>query len=891
MRLWSELRYLARRLGRRQADRELEEEIRSHIELETQENVEDGMSQEEARLAALRTFGNVALAKEDSRMIWGFRSIETIWLDLRFGLRRMAKSPAFTTVAILSLALGIGANTAIFSLVNTILLRPLPVAHPEQLVSVFPVSKDATVQAFSYPDYKDFRDRNEVLSGLYVTRFAPMSLSHDGNNERIWGYLVSGNYFDVLGIEAAKGRTFLPEEDQTPLSHPVAVISYGCWQRRFGADPSVIGKDIILNGHTFNVVGITPEGFNGTEIAYTPEIWVPMMMQEWIEPGYLKWLDRRDTQNIFATGRLKPGVSMAQAEASLNILAEQIGKEYPETNEGQTVMLTPPGLIHPMLRGPVIGFTWILMALVGLVLLIACTNLANLLLARATERRREIAVRLALGASRLRLLRQLLTENVLLSVIGGALGFLLAVWIASLIKAFRPPIDFPLTINLEIDARVFGFTLLASLLTGLFFGLMPALQATKPDLVPALKDSTSAGAFRRSRLRNALVIAQIALSLIILIAAGLVVRTLLYLQTMSPGFNPENAITMSVDVGLQGYDKPRGRQFYRQLFERVQSLPGVKSMSMADFIPLSLNYNSYNIYVEGEAPVRGANVPSSMDAFVWLNYFSTMNIPLVAGRDFSESDTEESPKVAIVNETFARRFFPGPNPVESAVGKRVSTKGPEGPFVQIVGVAKDGKYFSIGETPRPFIYFSMLQSYTPGAILLVRTSSDPKSMIPSIRNEVQKLDGALPIYDVKTMTEHMAISLFPARVAATLLGGFGLLALILAAIGVYGVMSYTVAQRTREIGIRIALGARPLDVLRLVVQQGMILAGAGILIGLGVSLGLTRLLSSLLYGVSSTDAITYLGISFLLTIVVLLACYLPARRATKVDPMVALRYE
>jgi predicted permease len=869
----------------------LEEEIRSHIELETQENVEDGMSQEEARLAALRAFGNVALAKEDSRMIWGFRSIETIWHDLRFGLRRMAKSPAFTTVAILSLALGIGANTAIFSLVNTILLRPLPVAHPEQLVSVFPVSKDATVQAFSYPDYKDFRDRNEVLSGLYVTRFAPMSLSHDGNNERIWGYLVSGNYFDVLGIEAAKGRTFLPEEDQTPLSHPVAVISHGCWQRRFGADPSVIGKDIILNGHTFNVVGITPEAFNGTEIAYTPEIWVPMMMQEWIEPGYVKWLDRRDIQNIFATGRLKPGVSMTQAESSLNLLAEQIGKEFPETNEGQTVTLTPPGLIHPILRGPVIGFTWILMALVGLVLLIACTNLANLLLARATERRREIAVRLALGASRLRLLRQLLTENVLLSVIGGALGFLLAVWISSLIKAFRPPIDFPLSINLEIDARVFSFTLLASLLTGLFFGLMPALQATKPDLIPALKDSTSAGAFRRSRLRNAMVIAQIALSLVILIAAGLVVRTLQYLQTMSPGFNPENAITMSVDLGLQGYDKPRGQQFYRQLFERVQSLPGVKSMSMADFIPLSLNYNSYNIYVEGEAPVRGANVPTSMDAFVWLNYFSTMNIPLVAGRDFSESDTEESPKVVIVNETFARRFFPGPNPVESAIGKRVSTKGPEGPFVQIVGVAKDGKYFSIGETPRPFIYFSMLQSYSPSAILLVRTSSDPKAMIPSIRNEVQKLDRALPIYDVKTMAEHMGISLFPARVAATLLGGFGLLALILAAIGVYGVMSYTVAQRTREIGIRIALGARPPDVLRLVVQQGMILAGAGILIGLGVSLGLTRLLSSLLYGVSSTDAITYLGISSLLTVVVLLACYLPARRATKVDPMVALRYE
>ena len=779
----------------------------------------------------------------------------SILQDLRYGIRMLLKNYGFTTVAILSLALGIGANTAIFSLVNMILLRPLPVANPEQLVSVFPVAKDNEIQAFSYPNYVDFRDRNEVFSGLFVTRFAPMSLSHDGNNERLWGYLVSGNYFDVLGISAAQGRTFSPEEDRTPLSHPVAVLSHGCWQRRFGADPSLVGKSITLNGHSFTVVGVMPEGFTGSEIAYTPQLWIPVMMQEWIEPGN-NWLERRSTQNLFATGRLKPGVSAEQAKASLNVLAQQLGREYPDTNEGQTITLTPPGLIHPIIRGPMVSFTTVLMGTVVLVLLIACTNLANLLLARATERRKEIAIRLALGASRFRLIRQLLTESVLLSLAGGAFGFLLAVWLIDLIMAFKPPVNFPLTIDLKIDMRVFAFSLLVSLLTGVLFGLVPALQATKPELVPALKDVTSQAGARRSRLRSSLIIAQIALSLVLLIAAGLVVRTLQHLQMMGPGFDPENRLTMSVDVGLQGYDKTRGQQFYHQLIERVSSLPGVKSASLADFIPLSLNYNSTDIYVEGQAPVRGANVPTAMDASVGLNYFATLGIPLVEGREFSAQDNEESPRVVIVNETFARRFFPGPNPIESAVGKRVRWRS-DSPLAQIIGVARDGKYFSIAEAPRPFIYFPLLQSYSSNAILLVRTSSDPKAMISSIRSEVQKLDANLPVYDVKTLTEHMGLSLFPARVAATLLGSFGLLALLLAAIGIYGVMSYSVAQRTREIGIRIALGAQPREVLKLVAREGMTMAVLGLVIGLVAAFAVMRLMSSLLYGVSATDPITF----------------------------------
>ncbi len=877
-------------LRKGRVEREMDEELLFYIRMRTRENIGRGMHPDEARRDALRRFGNFEHIKDLCRDIRGGGVIETLLQDLRFGVRRMLKGPGFTIIAILSLALGIGANTAIFSLVNTVLLRPLPVAHPEQLVSVFPVAKDDSIEAFSYPNYVDFRDRNAVFSGLFVTRFAPMSLSHDGNNERIWGYLVSGNYFDVLGVRAAQGRTFLPEEDQTRLSHPVVVVSYACWRRRFGADPALVGKNIILNGHSFVVVGITPEGFNGTEIAYTGELWVPAMMQEWIEPGN-NYLDKRGNQNMFATGRLKQGVTQEQAAASLNILAQELGKEYPDTNEGQTVTLTPPGLIHPMLRGPVISFTGVLMAVVGLVLLIACTNLANLLLARATERRKEIAIRLALGASRIRLIRQLLTESITLSIGGGAAGLLFALWAVNLVMAFKPPVDFPLTIDLKIDARVFVFSLLASLLTGVLFGLVPALQATKPELVPALKDAASQAGHGRSRLRGGLIAAQIALSLVLLIAAGLVVRTLQHLQTMSPGFDPENALMMSVDVGLQGYDQARGEQFYRQLIERVQSLPGVRSASLADFVPLSLNYNSVDIHVEGQPPARGANVPTAMNASVGLSYFSTMSIPLVQGRDFSGRDKEGAPRVVIVNETFARRFFPGPNPTENAVGKRVSYGSGGGKAAQIIGVARDGKYFSIGEAPRPFIYFPLLQEYSSGAILLVRASSDPQGMITSIRSEVQKIDPNLPVYDVKTLAEHMGLSLFPARIAATLLGGFGLLALLLAAIGIYGVMSYAVAQRTREIGIRIALGARPLDVLRLVLRQGITLAVIGLTAGLGGALALTRLMSSLLYGVSATDAGTYLIISLLLTVVVLLACYIPARRATRVDPMRALRYE
>ncbi|MEN3334746.1 MAG: hypothetical protein V7641_4111, partial [Blastocatellia bacterium] len=810
--------------------------------------------------------------------------------DLRYSLRLLRKRPGFTLVAVITLALGIGANTAIFSLVNTVLLRPFPVARPNELYALSATGKNDAILAFSYPDFVDYRDRNDVLAGIFATRIAPMSLSRNSNNERVWGYLVSGNYFEVLGVNAAQGRTFTADEDRARLAAPVAVLSYACWQRRFGADPAVVGQDVLINGHSFKVIGITPEGFSGTEMIYTPEIWVPMMMQEWVEPGN-PWIDRRATHNIFTTGRLKPGVSPQQAEASLNILAAQLGKEYPDTNEGVTIELMPPGFILPSIRGAFVSFTAILMATVALVLLIACTNLASLLLARATERRREIAIRLAIGANRARLVRQLLTESALLALMGGALGLLLAKWIIDLVVAFKPPLDVPVSIELHVDWRVLIFSFFVSLITGIVFGLVPALQATKPDLVPALKDASLQTGARRSRLRSSLVVAQIALSLVLLIAAGLVLRSLGHLQTMDPGFEVDNGLKMSFDIGLQGYDQARGQQFYRQLTERIESLPGVRSASLTSLFPLSVNYSSNNVYIEGQAPVRGADVPNAMVADVGLKYCETMGIPILAGRDFRDSDTDKATKVAVVNEAFAHRFFPEAHALDEVIGKRFSFSSLEGPFIQIAGVARDGKYWSIGEAPQPFAYSPLSQSYSSSTTMMVRTNGNPQALIGAIRSKVAEMDATLPVYDVKTIAEHLSFSLFPVRIVATLLASFGLLALLLAGVGIYGVTAYAVSQRTREIGIRMALGAGRGDILKLMLSQGLKLSSIGLGIGLAAAFALTRLMAAMLYGISATDAVTFTVISLLLAGVALVACFVPARRATKVDPMIALRYE
>jgi predicted permease len=807
--------------------------------------------------------------------------------DVRYGARMLWKSPGFTLVAVLSLALGIGANTAIFSLLNTVLLRPLPVERPEQVVEVYGTlhnGVDYTLQ--SYPNYKEYRDRSkDVFDGVLAYRFAPMSIHHDGRSERVWGYLVSGNYFDVLGIKPVLGRGFTPEEDKTPGASPVAVMSYGCWQRRFGADPGVVGRSVSLNGRSFTVVGVAPKDFNGTEIAYAPDLFVPMMMAHEIEPGS-DWLESRGSDNIFVLGRLKPQVTTAQAEEKLQAITLELAREYPRDNEGRGVKLLTPGLFIPEIRNSVIGFAGVLMAVVGLVLLLACVNLANLLLTRATERRKEIAIRLAVGARRGLIIRQLITESVLLSLLGGACGLVLATWINDLVASTKIPTDVALVMDLHIDWRVLFFAFMVSIITGIVFSLLPALQASRPDLVPALKDEASMRGFRRSRLRNVLVIAQVSLSLVLLVCAGLIVRSLQAAQRMRPGFNPENAVALSFDVGLQGYDEERGRAFQKQALERARSLPGVRSAALVTTIPLSLDYSYTTIYVEGQPVVSNSELPVAIPNSITPGYFQTMEIAL-RGRDFSEQDDKKESRFLIVNETFARKFFPN----QDVIGRRVNFNGPQDPYWEIVGVAADGKYNSLGEDPKPAFYRPLLRDYSSNATIVARTAGDPSAAVNALRKEVQGIDPALPLFAVKTLKEHMNMPLFPARMAAIVLGSFGVMALVLAAIGIYGVMSYVVAGRIREIGIRMALGASRRDVLKLIVGQGMTLAVIGLAAGLALAFLAARMLTTLLYGISASDPLTYFGVALLLAVVAFLACYIPARRATRVDPMIALRYE
>ena len=810
----------------------------------------------------------------------------TLIKDIRYGLRNFVKRPGFTSIAVVTLALGIGANTAIFSLVNTVLLRPLPVPHPEQLTEVYGTfhnGADYTIQ--SYLNYKDYRDRNDVFSGLMAYRFAPMSVSHESRNERVWGYLVSGNYFDVLQVQPFLGRYFTPEEDKTPGSHPVAVISYGCWQKRFASDRGIVGKPLTLNGRVFTVIGVAPEGFNGIEVAYAPELFVPMMMAHEVEPGS-NWLESRDSDNLFAVGRLKPGVTVAQAESALQTITFQLGKEYPREMEGRGLRLLTPGLFIPDIRNSVVSFSSVLMGVVGLVLLLACVNLANLLLARATERRKELAIRLAVGASRARIVRQLVTESVMLSLAGGLGGVLLAAWINSLVASIKLPTDIALVFDLHLDWRVLAFALAVSLATGVVFSLLPAVQSSNPELVPALKDESSLAGFRRSRLRNCLVVAQVAVSLVLLVCAGLVVRSLQVAQKTRPGFTPENAVALSFDLGLQGYTEEKGRAFQRQLIERTQTISGMRSVALTSTVPLTLDYSYNPIYVEGQATTNSTELPVAVPNEISPNYFRTMEIPL-RGRDFSERDDKEESRVAVVNETFARRFFPG----QEAIGRRFNFSGPENPYWEVIGVAADGKYNSLGEDPKAAFYRPLLRDYNTNATLVARTVGDSNAALATLRGELQRMDPALPLYNVQTLSDHMNVPLFPFRMAATVLGSFGILAIILAAIGIYGVMSYVVASRTREIGVRIALGAAKRDVLILIIGQGMTLALIGLGIGLVIAFGVAQLVAKLLFGVSPLDPITFAGVSLLLGVVAMLACYIPARRAVKVDPLVALRYE
>ena len=806
--------------------------------------------------------------------------------DLHYAVRRLRQSPGFTAAAIVTLALGIGANSAIFTAVNTLLLRPLPVEKPDQLVFFNRGADNDTISYPDYPDYRDFRDRNDVLSGVAADRVVPISLSvQPGANARVWGYEATANYFELLGIKPLLGRFFSSSDDDKPGAHAVLVLGYGCWRTRFAADPNIAGKTALVNGLKYTILGVAPSTFHGTEVLLSPDVWVPMSMQAQIEPGN-GWLEQRQTKDIWVLGRLKPGISSGQTEASLNRVAAQIARQFPASDEGLRIVLSSPGLFGRALRAPVMAFFGVLMAVAGLVLLLACVNLAGMLFARATDRRKEIAMRLALGARRSQIVRQLLTESLVLAVAGGAGGLLLSLWITDLFSSWRPSFDIPFDTSLAADSHVLLFAFLASLVATLLFGLAPALKATNTDLVPALKNEAVNERLRRWHLRDFLVAAQITLSVVLVVSSVLVVRGLQHSLDIGLGFNPAQAVSVSLDLSLQGYDETRGRAFQRRLLDQSRSLPGVESAAIANALPLRIGGNFDDVTVVGK-PVPPVSKREGAIIFdISTGYLKAAGTRLIAGRDIDSRDRAKAPFAALVNQTFARKLFPG----ENAVGKHFRYGADGGP-IEIAGVVEDGKYQSLGEDPLPAVFQPLAQHYNPWSTLVVRSPRPPDQVLASIRRIVFQMDPRMTLYAAGSLTDQLALPLTPARIAAIVLGSFGVLAMALAATGVFALMAYSVSRRTHEIGIRMALGARVDQVLSLVLKRTLTLWTIGAALGTALGLVAARLFSAVLSGIEPHDPLTYAVALALMATVAGGACWYPARRAARIDPSRALREE
>jgi len=812
--------------------------------------------------------------------------------DLRYAVRLLLGSPGFTIVAVLSLALGIGANTAIFSLVNAVLLRPIPVADPERLVAVFATDeRNPGNLPLSHLNFKDLRDENEVFSDMAAFTFAPVTWSQGGEAEQVLLQVTTAGYFDVLGVRPALGRGFLREEDVQ--ASPVIVLSHGFWQRSLGGEPGIVGRTLTLNRTPFTVIGVAPERFTGTLLVGNPAGWVPTSMRDVVQPGFDFYETRRGLF-LVALGRLRPGVDIDQARANLGTISARLAQAFPDDNRGRgagAVRLLDFRLNPTGQGAPAVQLSVVLMIVVGIVLLIACANIANLLLARATRRRREIAVRLALGAERRRLVRQLLTESSVLAAAGAALGTALAFWLIDVLVAADLALPLPLDETVAIDGRVLAFTGLLTLATGMLFGLAPAMQASKPDVLPVLKSESGSGSGFQGRLgalhlRQILVVAQVALSLLSLVAAGLFLRSLRHAQLTDTGFVTSGVLIMTVNLGREGYTPERGQLFYEQAVERLSTVPGVRAASVAQSPPLAGGGFSRSVFHEGTDTTTQDRVLVQVNA-VGAGYFETIGIPVLRGRAFTRDDTARSPLVVVINETMAERFWPG----EDAVGRRFRFFG-DGDSTTVVGIARNSRYNGVAEDPIPFIYQPIRQAYSPTAALHVRAEGHAAALAPAVRRAVQEIDPTLAVFDVRTLEDQVSESLAPLRLNVLMLATFGVLALALASIGLYGVASYAVTQRTREIGVRMALGARPSSVLRLVLAHGLTLVGIGIAAGLAVALALSPLIpSDLLPNTSARDPLTLSATAVLLAAVALAANYLPARRATRIDPLLALRGE
>jgi predicted permease len=800
----------------------------------------------------------------------------------------IAKAPGFAAIAILTLALGIGANTTIFSWINSTLLNPVPgLMSPSEVVSLTLSKPGDNPFPLTYPDLEAVRDGQQSFTGIAGCNISAMSLTGKGKPERVWGMVASANYFDVLGVRPILGRGFLPVEDKKPGGAPVAVISYRMWQTHFGANPDIVGQAIEINQHPYTIVGVTPAVFQGSQTGVRTEIWVPIMMEEQLTAqGDL--LHDHHYFWVLVFGRLKPGVTPEQAQEEMTLRLKREAKNYPEEHKGHDSVT-----VYPLWRNP-FGLNQffstllpMLMSIAGLVLLLACANVANLMLVRSLGRRREIAIRMSLGASRWRLVRQLLVESLMLALAGGVVALLITSWTAGTIMKFLPAGDIPLALSIRADRTVLLATLGISVLTGVIFGILPALRSSSEAPVAVLKEDTgsASGGLRKARLASGLVVAQISLSLLLLVCAGLFIRSFMSAQQINPGFNSHNVLIASYDLFTAGYSEASGAEFDRQLVTKLGALPGIQSVALSSRVPLGFGGGSTSVKPEGYVSQANESMETKV-AIITPNYFQTMQIPMVKGRDFTLQDMKNSQRVVIVSETFVNRYWPN----QEAVGKQLNSDLTHEWFT-VVGVAQNSKVDGLNEKPTPFLYLPLYQVYRADMIIDARTTGDPLAFGKTVERTIHELNGDLVVFDITTLELREQFASFGQRVAGTFVGAFGLLALILAAIGIYGVTAYTTRQRTHEIGIRMALGASKEDILRLVIGHGLRLTFLGVGLGLAASFALTRYLGSMLLGVTSTDALTFSSVAILLCAVALFACFIPARRAMRVDPIVALRCE
>ena len=871
---------------RQRLDDDLDEELRSHLEMAVEVNLSKGMSAEDARREALRSFGGVEQTKELYRDQRGLPMIETTFQDLRFGLRMLRRDPGFSILAMLCLTLGIGANAAVFSWVEGILFRPYPlVTHQERLLALTGSARgEAGHTGLSWPDFVDLRRSCTLFDSFFVSKITGTTLSIGDRAERTIGSIVSDNYFDAIGVRPILGRGFEPGEDSGRNAHPVAVISYKLWKGHFNGDPQIIGKTQRLNGVVHTIVGVAPQGFYGTFVGWGMQFWVPTSMEEVFESGGYK-LEDRDARWIEAFARLKPGVTLEQAQAEISSVAKRLEDDYPATNRGRSVKLwalwqTPfnnAGTLLPTLE--------IMLAVVVFVLLIACANVGNLLLVRSFARRHEMTVRLAIGAGRGRIVKQLFTEALILSAFGAAGGLLVAHWCRhALILLFPARAGVAMHLPGEIDWRVLLLSAGVCLLATILLGLVPAMQTSKIDLASALKADSAGvvGSRGRAWVRSSLVIVQMSLSFVLLVGAGLLIQSLQKIRTSNPGFSTHEVLFTAVDLVSAGYDAQRAENFQDQLLDRVKALPGVESAAFARMTPLSYgSFSSTPIAVDGYE-VSAEERPTVEYDEVGPDYFATMGIPLVTGREFTRADDERAALVAIVNETMDAKYWRGKNPI----GQRVQVKDR---WMQVVGVAKDSKYRSIRETANPFFYVPRRQNFSVGAEMFIRTTLSPETVAVALAREVHVLDASLSPYELITLQEQLDRSTSPQLVAVTLVGVLGGLALLLAVIGLYGVMAYTVSQSTRELGLRMALGAGAANLVQLVLSRGLALMAGGMLLGAAVAVASTRLMGNLLYHVSPRDPRAFGAAFAVMTIATLAACFIPAWRATRTDPAEALR--